>query len=123
MTLLGDPQGLGTTPGMLATLHPWGRTLTFHPHVHCLVSGGGLTVDGSWVSVRTGFLLPVAVVRALFRGKVLGEIERLWLSGRLQEPPHYAEDGVRQVLREAARCKLLFKLTETLLAPALTDAH
>jgi hypothetical protein len=87
----------------LATLHTWGRTLTFHPHVHCLVSGGGLTVDGSWRSVRTGYLVPVAVVRALFRGKVLGALEALWLSGRLQTPAHWPDDAVRQVLVAATR--------------------
>ena len=105
LTLLSDPKWLGATPGMLATLHTWSRTLAFHAHVHCLVSGGGLTVDGSWVSVRTGFLLPVAVVRSVFRGKVLGALEELWLRGQLVGPPHFADDGVRRVLVEAARQK------------------
>jgi hypothetical protein len=112
VTLLSDPKWLGATPGMLATLHTWGRTLTLHPHVHCLVSGGGLTVDGSWQSVRTGYLLPVAVVRSLFRGKVLGEVERLWLSGRLQAPAHWPEDGVRRVLVEAARQQWNIRIAE-----------
>ena len=74
-TLLSDPKWLGAQPGILAALHTWGRTLALHPHGHCLVSGGGLTVDGSWQSVRTGYLFPVAVVRSLFRGKVLGTLE------------------------------------------------
>ncbi|MBI3247769.1 MAG: transposase zinc-binding domain-containing protein, partial [Deltaproteobacteria bacterium] len=74
LTLLGDPQWLGATPGMLAALHTWGRTLVLPPHVHCLVSGGGLTSDGQWHAVRTGYLLPVAVVRVLFRGQVLGAL-------------------------------------------------
>jgi hypothetical protein len=112
LTLLGDPKWLGATPGILATLHTWGRTLTLHPHVHCLVSGGGLTVDGSWVSVRTGFLLPVAVVRALFRGKVLGALEALWLRGRLQAPAHWPDDAVRQVLVEAARQQWNIRIAE-----------
>jgi hypothetical protein len=112
LTLLSDPKWLGATPGILATLHTWSRTLALHPHVHGLVSGGGLTVQGQWRRVRTGFLLPVAVMRALFRGKVLGALEALWLSGRLQEPPHYAEDGVRQVLREAARLKWNIRIAE-----------
>ena len=72
---------------MLAALHTWGRTLTLHPHVHCLVSGGGLDPEGQWRAVPTGFLLPVAVVRSLFRGKVLGAVEQLWLTGQLQFPP------------------------------------
>jgi len=103
LTLLSDPKWLGAQPGMLATLHTWSRTLTLHPHVHCLVSGGGLTVDGSWQPIRTGFLLPGAVVRTLFRGKVLGEVERLWLTGQLQTRPHWPDDGVRPVLVRAAR--------------------
>ena len=104
-TLLGDSKWLGAQPGILATLHTWGRTLTMHPHVHCLVSGGGVDADGQWQSVRRGFLLPIAVVRFLFRGKVLGAIEALWMTGQLQLPPHLADDGVRQVLVEAARQK------------------
>jgi hypothetical protein len=112
LTLLGDPKWLGATPGMLATLHTWGRTLTLHPHVHCLISGGGLTVDGQWQQVRTGYLLPVAVVRALFRGKVLGAIEALWLSGRLQAPSHWPDDEVRQVLVAAARQQWNIRLAE-----------
>jgi hypothetical protein len=61
LTLLSDSKWLGAQPGILAALHTWSRTLAFHAHVHCLVSGGGLTVCDSWVAVRTGFLLPVAV--------------------------------------------------------------
>jgi hypothetical protein len=60
-------------------------------------------VQGCWQPVRTGYLLPVAVVRALFRGQVLGEIERLWLTGQLQTPPTWPADEVRQVLVAAAR--------------------
>jgi hypothetical protein len=86
--------------------------LAFHPHVHCLVSGGGLTVDGQWQQVGNGFLLPVAVVRALFRGKVLGALEALWLSGRLQAPAHWPDDGVRQVLVAAARQKWNIRIAE-----------
>jgi hypothetical protein len=112
VTLLSDSKWLGAQPGIVATLHTWSRTLAWHAHLHGLISGGGLTVHGAWVAVRTGYLLPVAVVRALFRGKVLGAIERLWLTGQLTEPPHYAEDGVRQVLVEAARRKWNIRVAE-----------
>jgi len=112
LTLLHDPQWLGATPGILATLHTWGRTLALHPHVHCLVSGGGLTVDGQWQAIANGYLLPVAVVRSLFRGKVLGEMERLWLSGRLQAAAHWPDDGVRRVLVEAARQQWNIRIAE-----------
>ena len=112
VTLLSDPKWLGATPGILAALHTWGRTLALHPHVHCLVSGGGLAVDGQWHAVQTGFLLPVTVVRTLFRGKVLGAIEALWLTGQLQLPPPLDEDGIRQVLVAAARQKWNIRIAE-----------
>jgi hypothetical protein len=112
LTLLGDRKWLGVTPGILAALHTWGRTLTLHPHVHCLVSGGGLGATGQWRAVRTGYLLPVAVVRALLRGKGLGAIETLWLTGQLAPPPHWDEDGVRRVLVEAARQKWNLRIAE-----------
>jgi len=110
--LLGDPKWLGATPGILAALHTWGRTLALHPHVHCLVSGGGLSPDGDWRAVRTGFLLPVAVVRALFRGKVLGATEALWTTGHLQVPPSLGDDGMRRVLVAAARQKWNIRIAE-----------
>jgi hypothetical protein len=62
--------------------------------------------------VRTGFLVPMTVVRSLFRGKVLGAIEDLWLRGQLQLPPHLADEGVRQVLVEAARQKWNVRIAE-----------
>ena len=112
VTLLSDPKWLGATPGILATLHTWSRTLAFHAHVHCLGSGGGLTVQGQWRQVRTGFLLPVAVVRSLFRGKVLGAIEELWLTGQLVVPPQWPADGVRRVLVAAARQQWNIRMAE-----------
>ena len=112
LTLLSDPKWLGATPGILATRHTWSRTFALHAHGHCLVSGGGLTVHGSWQPIRTGVLLPVAVMRSLFRGKVLGALEEVWLTGRLQAPPHWAEDGVRQVLVAAARSNWNIRIAE-----------
>jgi Putative transposase/Transposase zinc-binding domain len=76
VTLLADPKYLGAQPGILAALHTWSQTLVLHPHVHCLVTGGGLTPDGQWQAVRTGFLLPVRVVMAVFRGKLLAAIRQ-----------------------------------------------
>jgi hypothetical protein len=74
--LLADPKYLGAQPGMIAALHTWSQTLVLHPHVHCLVTGGGLTADRSWKAVRNGFLLPVRVVMAVFRGKMLAAIRQ-----------------------------------------------
>ena len=75
-TLLADPQYLGAQPGIIAALHTWSQTLVLHPHLHCLVTGGGLTPDGHWKAVRNGFLLPARVVMAVFRGKMLSALRR-----------------------------------------------
>jgi hypothetical protein len=75
-SLLADPKYLGAQPGILAALHTWSQTLVLHPHVHCLVTGGGLTPEGQWKAVRHGFLLPVRVVMAVFRGKLLAAIRQ-----------------------------------------------
>jgi hypothetical protein len=75
-TLLAAPKYLGAQPGIIAALHTWSQTLVLHPHVHCLVTGGGLTPAGQWVAVRHGFLLPMRVVMAVFRGKMLAALRR-----------------------------------------------
>jgi hypothetical protein len=90
VTLLADPKYLGAHPGIIAALHTWSQTLVLHPHVHCLVTGGGLTPDGSWKAVRHGFLLPVRVVMAVFRGKLLAAIRQALAREALVVP-----EGVR----------------------------
>lgn len=94
-TLLADPQYLGAQPGILAALHTWSQTLVLHPHVHCLVTGGGLTPAGQWVAVRHGFLLPARVVMAVFRGKMVDAIRRTVARGELALPEPM---GPQQVL-------------------------
>lgn len=98
LTLLGDERFLGARPGILATLHTWGRTLSFHPHVHCLVTGGGLAAEG-WRPVRNGYLLPVRVVRALFRGKLLAALRRALARDELALPPTLSRVRVESLLR------------------------
>src|SRR5262245_32441348 len=88
--LLADPKYLGAQPGILAALHTWSQTLLLHAHVHCLVTGGGLTADGSWKAVRNGFLLPARVVMAVFRGKMLAAIRQAYARGALVLP-----EGIR----------------------------
>jgi putative transposase/transposase-like zinc-binding protein len=85
-TLLADPKYLGARPGILAALHTWSQTLVLHPHVHCLVTGGGLTPDGQWKAVRQGFLLPARVVMAVFRGKMLDAIRQAYVREALVLP-------------------------------------
>jgi Putative transposase/Transposase zinc-binding domain len=86
VTLLAYPKYLGAQPGILAALHTWSQTLVLHPHVHCLVTGGGLTPAGQWVAVRHGFLLPARVVMAVFRGKMVDAIRQTFARGALALP-------------------------------------
>jgi Putative transposase/Transposase zinc-binding domain len=87
LTLLADRRFLGATPGLLLALHTWGRTLNHHPHVHCLVSGGGIDAAGAWQAVTNGYLLPVRVVKTVFRGKLLAAIEDGLRNETLRQPP------------------------------------
>ncbi len=74
--IAADPEHLGVEIGFLAVLHTWGQNLLHHPHVHCVVPGGGLAPDGSrWISCRPGFFLPVRVLSRVFRGKFLHRLE------------------------------------------------
>jgi len=85
-TVLVDPTYLGAHPGIIAALHTWSQTLVWHPHLHGLVTGGGVTPAGQWVAVRHGFLLPVRVVMAVCRGKLLGALRRAWVRDALVLP-------------------------------------
>ena len=71
MKLAADPHYVGGRVGVLAVLHTWSRTLAYHPHVHCLVPGGGLTADGQWRPAREGYLVPVRALSPIFRGMFL----------------------------------------------------
>jgi hypothetical protein len=72
-------------PGITAVLHTWTRQMTYHPHVHCIVTGGGLSADGQrWVSCRPRYLFPVKVLSALIRGKFMDGLVRAYNSGRLR---------------------------------------
>lgn len=67
-TIAADPRHLGAKIGMTSVLHTWGSAMTHHPHVHIIVPGGGLSLDGErWVACRPGFFLPVRVLSRLFR--------------------------------------------------------
>jgi hypothetical protein len=74
MTLLKDKRYLGATPGILMTLHTWGRQLNCHPHIHALVTAGGLTSSNQWQASEHDFLLPVRIVKALYKGKLQAAI-------------------------------------------------
>ena len=82
--LARDSKHLGAVLGLTAVLHTWTRDLRFHPHLHCVVTAGGLALDGNrWIHSRRKFLFPVKVLGALFRGKFVAALERLWRRGEL----------------------------------------
>ena len=84
-TIAADPKHLGAAIGVTAVLHTWGQNLQHHPHVHCIVPGGGLSPDGQrWIACKRGFFLPVRVLSRLFRRLFLEGIERLHAAGELQ---------------------------------------
>jgi hypothetical protein len=84
-TIAADPRHLGAKLGMTMVLHTWGQTLHHHPHVHCVVPGGGPSLDGTrWVTCRPGFLLPVRVLARLFRRLFLRELENAFNAGKLR---------------------------------------
>jgi hypothetical protein len=83
-TIAADPRHLGARIGITAVLHTWGSALTHHPHIHMIVPGGGLALDGTrWISSRAAFLLPVRVLGALFRRLFLTQLMALHDAGKL----------------------------------------
>jgi hypothetical protein len=93
-----NPARLGAQIGVLAVLHTWGQNLHHHPHLHCVVTGGGLACDAHgqveapprWVSCRPGFFLPVRVLSRVFRGKFRTGLRRLFAAGTLAFPDRLA---------------------------------
>ena len=83
-TIARDPRHLGATVGFTAVLHTWGSALTHHPHVHCIVPGGGLSPDGAaWIPSKRGFFLPVRVLSKLFRRLFLKRLQTAYEDGQL----------------------------------------
>jgi hypothetical protein len=85
LTIAGDPKHLGARIGITSVLHTWGSTLTHHPHVHMIVPGGGIALDGSrWVSCQSRFFLPWRVLAKLFRRLMLEKLVAAHAAGQLQ---------------------------------------
>ena len=83
-TIAADPRHLGAAIGFFAVLHTWGQTLMHHPHLHCVVPGGGLSPDGTrWIACRPGFFLPVRVLSRLFRRLFLTALQEAFDAGQL----------------------------------------
>ena len=82
--IAADPRHLGAEIGFLAVLHTWGQTLQHHPHIHCIVPGGGISPDGTrWMHCRPGFFLPVRVLSHLFRRLFVEQLQAAFDAGQL----------------------------------------
>jgi hypothetical protein len=101
LEIAADPQHLGARIGFLAVLHTWNQQLTEHPHIHCIVPGGGLSVDRRrWIGSRPDFFLPVRVLSALFRGKFIHQLRSLHQAGELQFPGKIRDLASPRAFRE-----------------------
>lgn len=85
--LLSDPRHLGAQPGMLMSFHSWGRNLSLHPHVHCLITNGGLDEHGKWCQPRRSHFLPAKVVMLVFRGIMARLLHQALEQTQLALPP------------------------------------
>lgn len=98
-----DSRHLGADIGAMAVLHTWTQMLTYHPHLHFIVAGGGLSPDHTrWVSARRGFFLPVRPLAVVFRGKLLDAIDLALEQGKMTPP---ATVDAQRMLKKAARKK------------------
>jgi hypothetical protein len=112
LELCADERHLGARPGILMALHTWGRTLSQHPHVHCLVSAGGLDEQGRWQHCRPHYLVPVKALAALFRGKLLHQLGQDLADQRLALPPEQDAQHWRAVIRAQYRSHWNVQLSE-----------
>jgi Putative transposase/Transposase zinc-binding domain len=108
LEIAADPKHLGASIGFLAVLHTWGQNLHLHPHLHCIVPGGGISPDGSrWIACRKSFFLPVRVLSRLFRKKFLRSLRAAFSKGdlRLADELHDLAEAAafRSFCQQAAR--------------------
>lgn len=104
-SLMGNPDHLGIRPGVVMALHTWGRSLVFHPHVHCLVTAGGLTPEGEWKPTRPGFLMPLSLIRKVYRGCLLRRLEARLRADDWELPGQTNLSDALRLLRQSARKK------------------
>jgi len=100
-----DPKHVGGKPGIIATLHTWGQTVILHPHLHCLVTEGGLS-RGLWMDTRQkGYLLPIEAVMEVFRGKLLDYIHKAVNKGTIALPPQMPAQKWKNLKNKLGRKK------------------
>ena len=103
--LLADPKYLGARPAFLLTLHTWGRSLALHPHIHALVTDGGLSESGEWVRPRRSHFLPARVVMMVFRGKLLARLRSALDEATLRRSPRQSPERLASLLNKLGRVK------------------
>jgi hypothetical protein len=123
LQIAADPEHLGAKIGFLAVLHTWGQTLLHHPHLHCVVPGGGLSPDQRrWIPCGHKFFLPVKVLSVVFRGKFLDALERAFKKHKLtlagQLTPLQAPAEFAALLRAAAHRKWVVYAKRPFAGPA-----
>jgi predicted RNA-binding Zn-ribbon protein involved in translation (DUF1610 family) len=127
-TIAADPRHLGARIGVTLVLHTWGSAMTHHPHVHGIVPGGGLSLDGQrWVACKPGFFLPVRVLSRLFRRLFLEKLSDAHQAGKLQffgenlflaEPQHFT-----QWLQPLRQCEWVVYAKRPFAGPAAVLAY
>lgn len=110
LTIAADPKHLGVRAALTAVLHTWGSAMTYHPHLHCIVPGGGISIDGQrWISCRKGFFLPVKVLSRLFRRLFLEQLLKAHEQGLLQFyntlTPLEDDQAFKRFLTPARQCE------------------
>lgn len=103
--LLADPKYLGALPGATATFHSWTQTSWVHPHLHFLLTGGGMTPEGKWVKAKDQFLLPARVVSAKFRGKFLAFLRKAVEKQELVLPDGLSQQQLLNLFNKLGRKK------------------
>ena len=101
-----DARYLSATPGFLSALHTWGRNLSLHPHLHVLISHGGINAEGQWVVPKKSQLFPQKPVMMVFRGKLLSKLKAVLKSKKLQCPPNETPHQLNTLFNRLGR-KLL----------------
>jgi hypothetical protein len=121
--LAKSPRHLGAQIGFIALLHTWSQTLMHHPHIHCIVPGGGLSADGKrWIGCKEEFFIRVEVLSRLFRGKFLHYLKKAYESGGLKFPGKIEEFKSKQAFKEL--CSALYgKEWVVNSKPAFTNAE
>lgn len=101
--LENEEKFLGVRPGMIATLQTWGQTLIYHPHLHCLVTGGGITKAGLWKEENKGYLIPVEELSKIFKKRFIDKLHNLTYKGKIKRPKGMSYSEIHRMLRRVKK--------------------